>query len=521
MRMLIVQARRQARGPLVLHPFLVAVYPVVFLFVQNLDERLAVDVLFQPLLLVLAVTAATLLLLGGVLRDYVRAGLVTTLLLALFFSYGYAWQVAGETLGSHRFLLVTWGLCAYLGVVVILRARDGLGRITGGLNAAAGLMLAFNLVPLAADQLDNNRGPAAPSGSGELIATAMSIDRTPDIYYLIFDRYGGARTLADHYDFDNSEFLETLESRGFYVARDSMANYPITNLSVASSLSMDYLDAEALRAEATTPWDYTPLYRIVGGAHPVIRFLKAHDYEFFNIATWWDLGARNTEADHTFRYERDSEFVTVLYETTALVGLAPLVLPEDADPRQIYRQHTLFQFDVLERISEAPGPKFVYMHVALPHDPYVFDRNGDYVSEYTRSSRSTEENYIEQLLYANKRILEVLDYLLAGPQGDHPVILIQADEGPQPPRIRDDYGGFQWREATRDELLHKYRILNAFYLPGQTDPGLYETISPVNSFRVVFNVYFGTELPLLPDRVFVFRDVNHPYELFDVTDRID
>ena len=41
-------------------------------------------------------------------------------------------------------------------------------------------------------------------------------------------------------------------------------------------------------------------------------------------------------------------------------------------------------------------------------------------------------------------------------------------------------------------------ILNAYYLPGY-DGDLYATISPVNSFRLVFNSYFGGEYDMLED----------------------
>ena len=50
-------------------------------------------------------------------------------------------------------------------------------------------------------------------------------------------------------------------------------------------------------------------------------------------------------------------------------------------------------------------------------------------------------------------------------------------------------------------------ILTAAYLPGGSqDSRLYPSISPVNTFRVVFNRYFGARYPLLPDRPY-----SHPH----------
>ena len=41
--------------------------------------------------------------------------------------------------------------------------------------------------------------------------------------------------------------------------------------------------------------------------------------------------------------------------------------------------------------------------------------------------------------------------------------------------------------------------LAAYYLPDSGAASLYPSMSSVNTFRVVFNTYFGTDLPLLPD----------------------
>jgi hypothetical protein len=47
---------------------------------------------------------------------------------------------------------------------------------------------------------------------------------------------------------------------------------------------------------------------------------------------------------------------------------------------------------------------------------------------------------------------------------------------------------------------------------------LYPTMTPVNEFRMIFNLYFGANLPLLPDRSFVQE--LEPFGLLDITDRL-
>ncbi len=69
------------------------------------------------------------------------------------------------------------------------------------------------------------------------------------------------------------------------------------------------------------------------------------------------------------------------------------------------------------------------------------------------------------------------------------------------------------------DLKERMSILNAYYFPGQKYQGLYGRISPVNSFRVVLNTYFGATLELLPDRSF-FSTWTDPYRFIDVTDAV-
>ena len=48
--------------------------------------------------------------------------------------------------------------------------------------------------------------------------------------------------MKSFFDFDNTPFLDRLEKQGFYIARDSIANYCQTPLSLSASLNAVYLD---------------------------------------------------------------------------------------------------------------------------------------------------------------------------------------------------------------------------------------------------------------------------------------
>jgi hypothetical protein len=50
--------------------------------------------------------------------------------------------------------------------------------------------------------------------------------------------------------------------------------------------------------------------------------------------------------------------------------------------------------------------------------------------------------------------------------------------------------------------------------------GFTQDVTPVNTFRIIFNARFGTDLPMLPNRSWAHTDLNHFYDFFEITDRL-
>jgi hypothetical protein len=70
--------------------------------------------------------------------------------------------------------------------------------------------------------------------------------------------------------------------------------------------------------------------------------------------------------------------------------------------------------------------------------------------------------------------------------------------------------------ASHTDHTERMTILNAYYFPDSRYDDLYQRISPVNSFRVVLNTFFGASLELLPDKSY-FSTWPKPYNFVDVT----
>lgn len=152
----------------------------------------------------------------------------------------------------------------------------------------------------------------------------------------------------------------------------------------------------------------------------------------------------------------------------------------------------------------------------VPHPPFVFDEDGNFVNLEDERKNSRKTNYINQLQYTNKKIMELIDTILTESK-TKPIIIIQSDEGPYPKGY-----GYKVENPERfkiSDMRHKFAILNAFYLPDTDKSLLYPSITPVNTFRLVFNLYFGTDYDLLPDKHYMTNYL-YPYRFIDVTDKI-
>ena len=182
------------------------------------------------------------------LRDSVKAGLLTFLLAFMIFSYGHFYNlVAGFAVRKLKtpvpVLVLVWiflfGLLGYLAV----KTKRELLALSLSLNVMASLLVNFAIAQIAGAYLSTSPSSQAESPAQEPITlspmTGLGKGELPDVYYLIFDRYAGERTLQEFCaSFDNRDFLSDLKSRGLLCENHRSCNYPQTYFSLASSLNI-------------------------------------------------------------------------------------------------------------------------------------------------------------------------------------------------------------------------------------------------------------------------------------------
>jgi hypothetical protein len=510
----------------ILHPFLFGLFLVVNFVSGNVGEADYVDAILVATM-ILAMVFAILTICQLVLKDIHRSGMIVSGLLVFIFSpyqvlltmRSWLSHLNGEAVQLNPlavYAALIFAIAFY--VYFFAKKAQGAQQLTPILNVMAACLVGIPLSTIAIEKISQRIDwPSIHNQhQAELLASNITVTpRLPDIYYIIMDRYAGPETLKTIYNFDNKHFLDYLEAKGFYVASRSAGNYPSTAQSLASSLNLQYLTylGKFMDPESTS---WIPIHRLLED-HKVRSFLKSKGYQYIHLGSWWEPTRKNKLADENVYFTPLPEMFYVLYGSTVFqpVSAALGVL----DLRYEHWRGNRRQFEDLTGRVGAEGPKFVLAHFLLPHDPYVFSRDGDYLRLHQVNNQPTELNYINQLVYTNRMLQKTIDKLISTSK-QPPIIILQADEGPYPRRYDHDTQNFDWRKATNAELNQKMQILNSFYLPGVDSRALYPTISPVNAFRLVFNLYFKTNLPLLPDESFVFEQRRRPYSLLNVTTKL-
>jgi hypothetical protein len=503
-----------ARVPL--HPILLAAFAVLSVYAGNLAEVLPIDLGGPTGPLVRAVVGAGAVLGVGalLLRDWRRGAIVATAIVAAFALFGRLGSALDDTGVSELVQLLGWGVVIGLAGVFAIRLRGSLPTATMALNAFTLVLVGLTLLtilPYESSRVSASAGSDDPSGS------TITATRVPDrdIYLIVLDRYGSDWSIDHRFGIAGDALPDWLASQGFQVVPGARANYRATDFSLASMLSMRMLDEYSV-TPGRVSGDRT--YARSRLARPeVAAFLRDNGYTYYQLGSWYGPTHTNELADVTLTWNEDTEFESVLRESTILPALDRLMGRSEGEGdeyRDDARAAIHFQFRQLQRLPSVPGRKFVFAHILMPHPPYVFDANGDMVVKATAEQVPERDLYRQQLAYTDAQVKATVQALLAGPDDQDPIVVIMGDEGPFLCRNVDCVDDSQRRLGIR------FGALGAYYLPGQSAGFFPDDHTHVNTFRGILSAYFGADLPSLPDRSYDWPDNDHIYDFIDVTDRL-
>lgn len=512
----------------IIFPWLIASYPILFLYAENFSLVVDREVL-EALALVLVLTTGGVASVWMGTKDKYKGAFFASLVALMFFLYGHLVNVvsfAEETeptnsLSIIRTVTFAGFILVWVMIFVFIGRRGAAKKLysaTPYLNLVSATLVFFVILQIANAYLKTQEGDSElkiEKPAREVILNDSS-DR-PDIYYIILDGYPSNSYFLREFGYDNSAFTDELEKRGFFVAYESLSNYGQTLGSLTSSLNMRYLSEEDrlasgdplayarwLLANNKTAYDLQELgYKYV---YMLSGFASPSDIADINI-DFFPRGPRYFETDglqdNAWFYKQS--FWPLVLETTMAYPLADDLVAKRINETRPYGwdepQRVLDVFNETEKIPLMEEATFSFVHVIKPHIPISFDRDGNIVDEVS----NVEYDFFAQLGFINHRALQMIDNIL-GQSSNPPIIILQGDHGS---RL-----GTVWR-GSRD--MTYFEILNAYYFPDTGNQVLTSSVTPVNTFRIMFNCYFGTDYELLENRHYNMPDgYDDPFNLVEV-----
>jgi hypothetical protein len=482
----------------ILLPFLLSFYLVFRLFAANPNEVGTKELLI--LLLIFQLAGLIVYMICFLLvRDWVKSSLIATTLLFFHATYGIdlylLWGIGIPFLNRLILFILTILIAAAL-IYKIIKSNNLIGAVTFTKVFVIILIIfsCFNLIRnvKSSDEKQQVKSTVSKVGS---FNSDFAGEFQRDVYYMLFDMYMGHRQLKQYYNFDNSEFVEALRSRGFYVVENGRSNYSTTYVSMPATFNMEYMPRSPMyRWELMNMLWNNKVFALFSGWGFKTNMLNLGSY-FPTIA----------KADHQYK----TIFTQFTEETIMQTFSGELI------KRLLYQKlgakRTPKSFSILYEIANDDAYTFTYSHMLIPHPPYYFTPEGELYKnvDLDWQSKTDDDRFIDQYKYLNKKIIEFVDYLLASETP--PVIFLQGDHGKaaetnEPAPLRDVY----------DQELS---ILNAIYFPDGDYSLLNENITSINTFIVFQKKYIDPSIELKEDLSYKINLVDrYDYYIVDVSE---
>ncbi len=523
------------------YPWLLGVYPILYLYVENLGLVVDSEAIFS-ILLMLVGTTIVFLLLRIHFRNIQLAAFATALCSVAFSLSGHIYVLLflPRSLGIWT-MMVLLVLASLLFALRKIRSQAFFARSTAPFNLVALVLFAIQCFGLAVGLGKMSRYATLFAEISPDIATRQATPKAldsatkPDIYYIIPDGYPSDRWLESRMEYDNSAFSSALELRGFTVVEHAQSNYGITLLAMASVLNMQFYDSNP------SPYGDLDYIRLEIANSRVARNLVEMGYSYVQLlsgflipSTMADINREFTplgpidievdihalsggifdksesrhlqslSADHILR-----QSFFRLYVDTTLLRLARSQLdkilqramhaPYDSNAPERFLAATA----EVEKIASMPEATFTIIHLLKPHNPVVFNERGDILHPRFKPTR---DEFISEFGFTNSRFLQMIDSILAASENP-PIIILQAD-----------HGSLLGQGNAADGRSTLFDIYAVYLIPPVYAIDFPSPFTTINVFPVILNGVFGTAYELEADKLFeLTKKYEAPFAQVEVT----
>ena len=490
----------------------VAAFPCFFLYARNCDQVPASSMI--PFLLVFSITGLAIMALSGVFfRNVSRAAFFADLSLLVVINFCLVSENLKKLLPflRDRYLFLVLGLLLLVLFILLIKKKPDMRTGCILVCIAFGSMIIINLflaiptmITTTGFPADHGRprqeahgGPGGghrpnehpsvrPDGPPQPQETVEFGPDRPNVYYFIFDEYGGYENLLHYYEFDNSPFLEELEVRGFSVARSSLNSEAVETVTIIPNLlNLNYLvDRWSPYQKKLDHMDKTYMARLFRDNGYQIQLVNHVD--FLGRENGRALTKNQTRRTISEILMRNSLFNKSLHLRKLLDDF--FVIDYGANYRASLDNALEMGLKSWETAQDTPTLTIGY--IQCPHSPTMVGPHGEHLPFEYGWNWLDHSLYLGQVEFINSYILEFADTIIEN--DPNAMIILQSDHG-----NRYAIHMMQMNEwDTYDPYVHNplmQNILNCVYYQGRSFPIEGET--GINTLRMMFREVLGADLP--------------------------
>lgn len=471
----------------------VCVYPNLFMYFQNAGEAHILDVI--PIIALYVFVAMILLVLSKlIMKDIVLAITLTNIIMLVLINFEFFLDKIGE-LPYKRFISIVC-LCVliFLFACIIKKKKEmakGLNLIFFITFLSLSIINAILAIPVIIHKM--NIEVEKPAILSSIDTNNLKIENSPpNIYYLIFDEYGGKANLENYFKYDNRDFLQFLADCDFNISNSSKNEESVgTTVIVPNLLNLDYVVNDSMIEEEKLAYMKEPeLYK-------VMQYL-GYDIVTCSSSPFLDnaVSIRNYEEQDVFE-EKAGYFVL---KNSCFIHIynkyvEKKTLNNDSKDKS-YGDLLKEAFSYYEKLSYdngfgTPPPKICIGYFQAPHVPFFYRSDGTVVPQDEQANWLNQDNYIEYLKWTNGKIEELVNAIIRNDINS--IIIIQSDHGARYPIHVSEFLGED--SFNSEDRSYQYNILNCLYYKGEKKD--IEGLSGINTLRYVLNEEFNTNLKMI------------------------
>lgn len=492
---------------IILSVFLVCLYPCIYMYVANIGET-HFSKIIAPFIVFLFIAMMILLAIYMICRNLYKAGVITTVFMLFFMNFNVLLDLICMVLKSVDpiYIMVIIAIIWLIVTVVLSIKKVDFESVNLVITIVFAGLVVFNLIS-AIPKLISVKS-ADDFVEAEVKQYAQQKDEKPNVYYIFLDEYGGKQNLEYYYDYDNSDFLNKLEQKGFAISNTTY-NYDgiLTKEILPNILNLDFVtEAGGIQSNNIKYLDNPVLY----------RFMKEDGYKI-NIINHQHIihdegeNVLFTSSDESIYAGTDKDIDGYLMDNSLLREIILSINKLNSKSKSVsnekfkgYSEDLKKAFECLNTCYQKAqdGPTFTFCYIQAPHHPFVFDENGEAINDDSKAYEWEDKSYyLNQIKYVNKQIEETTENIIENDPSA--VIVIQSDHGARYPMFKMS----KYKKSEYDAKLESEKMqnpLNCVYMGGKQIE--IEGLSSVNTWRKVFNDLYGTNYEYIyPEDKYIYK----------------